>query len=44
MEKNGLKGDGLLTVTLGASGKAEIWKLGICREIFEESDRKKDQI
>jgi len=41
MEKNWFKGDGLLTVTLGVSGKAGIWKLGICREIFEESDRKK---
>lgn len=39
--KNGLKGDILLTVTLGVSGEIEIWKMGKIRKIFEKCDRKK---
>ena len=39
--KNGLKGDRLLTVTLGISGEIEIWKMGKIRKNFEPCDRKK---
>ena len=41
MEKNGLKGDRLLTVTLGISGEIEIWKMGKIRTIFETCHRKR---
>ena len=41
--KNGLKGDRLLTVTLGISGEIEIWKMGKIRTIFETCHRKTPQ-
>ena len=39
--KNGLKGDRLLTVTLGVSEEIKIGKLGKIRKIFEKCNRKK---
>ena len=39
--KNRLKGDRLLTVTLGISREIEIWKMGKIRKIFEVCHRKK---
>ena len=39
--KNGLKGDRLITVTLGVSEEIEIWKMGKIRTIFDKCNRKK---
>ena len=44
MEENGLKGERLLTVTLGISGEIEIWKMGKIRTIFEKCNRKKNYL